>query len=172
VYIQTQNAEVAIAVVRRTTWVADGVYVENCEIAERIMRTLGLQVHVIETVDQIEATIVPFSRSRDAKPPQTPVVIALERNAFSYKSLRYPFYTNGNVFRLLRWLRRTHTIEKTAGLFTPDFMLLWTLSLIAGNRYPSTHFRLERYAMNHIYNFGSFWRLGYIVLVCAQKATV
>jgi hypothetical protein len=169
VRICSTEPEIVKAAARRLSWIADGIIVENDAAAAAVEAILGVQPQVFTPGTQTDAALMPFSRHNYATPPEAATVVILAHNAFSYKSLLRPGQIEDQVFSLLRWLRKTHRITGRAGLFTPNFLFYWILSLLAAHRVPTLHFRSGQRALDRILDRHLLWYTGYIVVIAGER---
>lgn len=164
--IASDEAAVVQAAVRRLGWVRGALLVPKAELIPAAQGLTSVPIALLSDAAP-EAVLVPFSRQSYAQPPETPFLVTITRNAWSYKSLRYPGKTQDSLLRTLRWIGQTHHFQRGIGLFAPRFLVDWALSQAAGSRFPVVHFYRGQRAMEHIYETSPFWRLGYILVIAA-----
>jgi hypothetical protein len=165
VALYTDNPEVAKAAVRRLGWVKGRIFVESQTIADAVWASLSVKVEAIDPALHVDVAFVPYSWRRFARPPAAPYIVMISRNKYSYKSLvAFGSIRESNI-AAQRWLKQSHDVVDSVGLFTPVFMAQWVASLACGERWPNWHFRLGQRTLDRIYSSGLLHRLGYLVVV-------
>lgn len=167
-YVQTRDIEIVRAVARRFVGSLDELLVEEVGLARIIAEEFRLPTRVYDA-SEIEAAVVPFSRTACATPPPARFVVTLIENSLSYRTLIYPGRVPDNVVAAHNWLRQTHEVQTCVGLLDPVFMARTTVSQLAGHRAPSLHFRMGQRALDNIYVTGVRAWISYIVLLAASR---
>lgn len=164
--IASNEPLVVQAAIRRLGWVQGELLLTKPELIPITQPLTDVPVALLS--DRVpDAVLMPFSRRFYAQAPETPFLVTITHNAWSYKSLRYPGKTQDNLYQTMRWVKQTHRVQRRVGLFAPRFLYDWALSQAAGTRFPVIHFSRGQQAMAHIYETGPFWRLAYILVIAA-----
>lgn len=169
VRICSSDPEVVKAVVRRLQHGVPAMLVETPELAEMLQKDFGFDAAAMHPDISVDAAIVPFSRHRYETPPIADAVVVVASNAVSYKSLIHPGRVEDSTRGVLKWLQQSHVVYGRVGLLTPDFILLWTLSLILKKVHSPSYFRLQQRALERVFARGPLWWLGYTVVIAGRS---
>ncbi len=167
VRIYSDDVEMVQAVARRLGWLEGSLIVNNTALAEALSGLVGIRPLVGGS--DADAALVPFCDAADFTPPTEPYLVVVSFNAFSYKSILYPGSVRGTIFQLMRRLTPKYALDLPVGLYAPQFLFPWLVSLLAGARFPALHFRFGQMAMDNMFVFGWMWRMSYIVVIAGHQ---
>jgi hypothetical protein len=167
--IASNSLEIVKAVVRRLAYHDYFLIVENQAIQKEILGTFGIQTHILESYPHAaDVAVFPFSLEEGCKALREPVILTVCHNAFSYKSLLYPRSIRWTVYNEIAKLKADYEIEPYASLYSPRFILRWSLAKAVERLRSSWFFRLEDVAMRRLIDFSPLWRLSYIVVLAGR----
>jgi len=117
------------------------------------------QIHT-GSYPQADVVLYPFSLETKLSDTSTPLIIGCFQNAFSYRKLLHPRHPMILLSRVRNQIiRMGYVIENLVGIYPPDFMFWWTLSLLTGSCASSLSFRFKNQALlrlSHRYGMGRF----------------
>jgi len=172
VRIASHSVEIVKSVVRQLSYQPLSIFVETHEIQTALADLFGVMANVTQNRNEIaDAVMMPFSLEEGLRPRGEEIVIAACYNALSYKTLLHPLAAKETISKKLRTLETNYLVIPVAGLFSPSFILWFTLAKVVERFDSALYFQLEDHAMHHMIERGPWWRLSYIVIVTGQAAS-
>ena len=169
VRVYSDDVETVQALARRLGWLPGTLTVGSVALVEAVSDIPGIHAISYDAQTEADAAVVLFPEGQTASQLQAKYIVAVGYNAFSYKSLLRPGSVGSSVFRLVNDLKTRYTIDCRIGLFTPTYLVPWLISMLAGTRFPVTHFRAGQIALDHLFVRNWIWRTGYIVIVAGHQ---
>jgi hypothetical protein len=163
--VKTKDLEIARAIARRFVGNLDEMLVDENRMAQILYEDYHINTNVYDQSD-VDGVLIPFSRTdKLLPPPRAKHVVVIAENKLSYKSILYPGKVADNVISIRNWLKQTHTIQESWGLFDPVFIGRIIISQLASHRIPAIHFKFSQSALDFIYVKGLRALLSYIVVI-------
>jgi hypothetical protein len=170
VHLGTESAEMATAFIRQLGQDAYTVRVDNPRIQRSVQEMFGmipsLESNYSTPADLGVYLFAPVAHVAQAR--EEAIAVACE-NAISYKSFFYPGNVHRTVFHYIAALKRNYSVTSAANLFAPKFVVLWAAAKMLERLDSALYFRLEDFAMCRLIEYGSMWRLSYIVVLFGRR---
>ena len=124
-----------------------------------------------EGARESDVALYPFSLEVGASTPHAPCVMGCFRNTFSYRKLIRPRSSTLSIGQVQKMLKGAgYHMEDVVGIYPPQFIFWWTLSILAGHRASARHFVYKNYAFQTLSKSKGWSRyFGYLVMFYAQQ---
>jgi hypothetical protein len=166
VRIATRSVEMSKAVIRRIGWEPYAFVVETPEVQAALRDCFEIESEILNPGDRgADVGLFPFSTSDDLDLEVQSYVVSACYNALSYKTLLYPKIDKRTVFNSFSKFKKVgYKLNPVAGLYSPGFIALWFLAVVAERFHSPLHFQLVDKAMFRLIHYGALWRFSYIVV--------